>query len=257
MEGVTGLSRPAVASRDDRPRSQALVHDGDAVFFVGNSFFDFEGRRLAEWTAALGATVSPPIHIKVGSDILPGDTPLAGFLAHPAVQEALASRKYRVFVLQGQDGEAVDNKQDFFQSVRAFHRAIEAAGAKTVLFMTWDFPSRHFLKRLADSYDEIGKELDIPVIPVGLIYDDCAQTHPLPHGRFWLTATPAEPGGDQHENVMGSAVNTYATFAMLTGMNPRGTNFVAPGNTNSDALMRSLSDMAWAWVAPRLGLHHP
>jgi hypothetical protein len=51
---------------------------------------------------------------------------------------------------------------------------------------------------------------------------------------------------------MGSAVNTYATFALLTGVNPRGTNFVAPGNTNGDALMRSLSDMAWAWVLPRL-----
>lgn len=257
MEGATAWSRPTVGAPDDRPRAQALVHDGDAVFFVGNSFFDFEGRRLPEWISALGAAVSPPIHIRVGGDIVPGDTPLAEFLARPATQEALASRQYRVFVLQGQDGEPVEHKQDFQQAVRAFHRAIKAAGAKTVLFMTWDFPDRHFLKPLADSYDEIGRELDVPVIPVGLIYQDCAQTHPFQHGQYWLTARPAEPAGGQHENVMGSAVNTYATFAMLTGVNPRGTNFVAPGNTNSDALMRSLSDMAWAWVTPRLGLHHP
>jgi hypothetical protein len=269
VEGGAGWSRPAVASRDDRPRAaQALVHDGDALFFVGNSFFDFEGRRLPDWVAALGAAMSPPIHLSVGGDIVPGDTPLAGFLDHPATKAALASHKYRVFVLQGQEGEPVDHKQEFQQAVRAFHRAVVAAGGKTVLFMTWDFPDRPlpFLKQLADSYDEMGRELDIPVIPVGLIYQDCAQTHPFPHGRFWLTARPTEPEGDLHENVLGSAVNTYATFAILTGLNPRGTNFVAPGNTNSDALMRSLSDMAWAWVLPRLepppaapaaALHHP
>jgi hypothetical protein len=236
----------------DRRRSQALVHDGDAVFFVGNSFFEFEDRRLPDWVSALGATLSPPIHLKVGSDIVHGDTPLAEFLAHPATQEALASRKYRVFVLQGQEIEPVDHKREFQQAVRAFHRAIQAAGAQTVLFMTWDLPYRHFLKELADSYDELGRELDVPVIPVGLIYQDCAQTHPFRHGSYWLTARPSEPEGGLHENVIGSAVNTYATFAMLTGVNPRGTNFVAPGNSNSDALMRSLSDMAWAWVAPRL-----
>lgn len=260
-EGASEWSRPAVASGDhhrrqvspvDGGRWQPLVRDGDAVFFVGNSFFEFEDRRLPEWISALGATLSPPIHIKGGGDLVPGDTPLGEFLIHPATQAALASRKYRVFVLQGQEGEPVDHKREFQQAVRAFHRAIEAAGAKTVLFMTWDLPDRHFLKELADSYEEIGRELDIPVIPVGLIYQDCAQTHPFKHGRYWLTARPREPEGGIHENVMGSAVNTYATFAMLTGVNPRGTNFVAPGNTNSDALMRSLSDMAWAWVLPRL-----
>jgi hypothetical protein len=261
VERATAWPRPTVPfpgdqtrgdQQSDGRRSRPLVRDGDAVFFVGNSFFDFEGRRLPEWISALGATLSPPIHLRVGGDILPGDTPLSEFLAHPATQEALASRKYRVFVIQGQDDEPVDHKRDFQQAVSAFHRAIEASGAKTVLFMTWDFPDRHFLKELADSYEEIGRELDIPVIPVGLIYNDCAQTHPLRHGRYWLTATPAEPQGDLHENAMGSAVNTYATFAMLTAVNPRGMNFVAPGNTNSDALMRSLSDMAWAWVLPRL-----
>jgi len=260
-DGVSQWSRPPVASGEEQRRGvspvgggrwQPLVHDGDAVFFIGNSFFDFQGRRLPDWISALGASLSPPIRLKGGGDMVPGDTPLGDFLVHPATQEALASRKYRVFVLQGQEGEPVDHKREFQQAVRAFHRAIEAAGAKTVLFMTWDLPDRHFLKQLADSYEEIGRELDIPVIPVGLIYQDCAQTHPFKHGRYWLTARPTEPEGGIHENAMGSAVNTYATFALLTGVNPRGTNFVAPGNTNGDALMRSLSDMAWAWVLPRL-----
>src|SRR6476660_4959366 len=95
-----------------------LIHDGDAVFFVGNSFFGWEDRPLPEWVAAIGRTMSPPVRIEVGADIVFGNTPLAGFLSHPVTQDALASRKYKVFVLQGEELEPVDHKAAFHQAVR-------------------------------------------------------------------------------------------------------------------------------------------
>jgi hypothetical protein len=230
----------------------ALIQDGDAIFFVGNSFFGWQDRKLAEWVAALGRAVTPPIHIEVGSDIVFGNTPLAGFLDHPATRAALASRKYKVFVLQGEEFEPVDHKAAFHQAVRDFQRAICAAGGRTVLFMTWDFRWRPFIAELAASYDEIGRELGIPVIPAGLVYRDCGRSPPHGETPFWLTADTEHPDGNLHENERGTAVNAYATFAMLTGRNPHGRNFTAPGNTNDDALMRYFSDMAWAEVRPRL-----
>jgi hypothetical protein len=230
----------------------ALVEDGEAVFFIGNSFFGFGDRPLPEWVAALGRAVSPPIRIVVGADILFGNSPLASFLRHEATRDALASRKYKVFVLQAEEFEPVDHKSEFHQAVREFNRAIMASGARTVLFMTWDFPWRPFINELAASYDQIGRELGIPVIPVGLIYKDCSHSPPGSVGPYWLTADAEHPGGALHQNEKGTAVNAYATFAMLTGRNPRGKNFEAPGNTNDDALMRYLSDMAWAEVLPRL-----
>ena len=229
-----------------------LVRDGDAVFFVGNSFFGWQDRKLPDWVAALGRAVSPAIRIEVGSDIRFGNTPLAGFLTHPATQAALASRQYQVFVLQGEEFEPVDHKAAFHQAVRDFHRAITAAGGRTVLFMTWDFRWRPFLDELAASYEEIGRELDIPVIPAGLIYRDCGRAPPHGETPYWLTADAEQPEGNLHQNGQGSAVNTYATFALLTGRNPAGRNFVVPGNTNDDALMRYFSDMAWARVRRRL-----
>lgn len=228
----------------------ALVADGDAVFFVGNSFFGWQDRRLPEWVAALGRAVSPPIRIAVGADILFGNDPLASFLGHEATREALASRRYKVFVLQAEELEPVDHKSEFHQAVRDFNRAVTASGARTVLFMTWEFPWRPFIDPLAASYDEIGRELGIPVIPVGLIYRNCGHPPPAGEGPYWLTASADRPG--LHPNEKGTAVNTYATFAMLTGRNAHGKNFEAPGNTNDDALMRYLSDMAWAEVLPRL-----
>ena len=82
--------------------------------------------------------------------------------------------------------------------------------------------------------------------------NDCDAAPPGSQGRHWLTADAEHPDGDLHQNEKGSAVNTYATFAMLTGRNPHGRNFIAPGNTNDDDLMRYLSDMAFAEVLPRL-----
>jgi hypothetical protein len=230
----------------------ALVEDGEGVFFIGNSFLGWDDRPLPEWVAALGRVVSPPIRIVVGADIVFGNAPLGSFLRHEATRAALASRKYKVFVLQAEEFEPVDHKSEFQQAVREFNRAIVATGARTVLFMTWDFPWRPFIEELAASYDQIGRELGIPVIPVGLIYRDCGHSPPGSEGAYWLTADAEHPEGALHQNEKGTAVNTYATFAMLTGRNALGRNFKAPGNTNDDVLMRYFSDMAWAEVLPRL-----
>lgn len=229
-----------------------FLEDGDAVFFVGNSFFGWAGRSLPAWVSGLGAALSPPIRIETGSDILFGNTPLSEFLTHASTKDALASRKYRVFVLQGEELEAVDHKARFQQAVRDFDRAIVAAGGRTVLFMTWEFRWRRFTDELAASYDEIGRELGIPVIPVGLIYRDCDRRPFHGEGPHWLTADADNPRGDLHENEKGTAVNAYATFEMLTGIDPRGQNFVAPGNTNDGEIMKYFSSMAWNRVWPRI-----
>ena len=233
--GCRQLSAPPV------PRKPPLP-DGGAVFFVGNSFFGWDNRRLPDWVAAVGAASTPSVRIEVGHDIVFGDAPLREFLGHAATREALASGKYDVFVLQAHELEIVDDKEGFHQAVRDFHRAIEAAGGKTVLFMTWDFPWRPFIDEVAASYDEIGRELDIAVIPAGLVYEDCRRD-PLPgKSERWLTANP---DGDLHPNAAGTAANAYVTFAALTGRDPRGVHFTAPGNDNTPQELDELAAKAW------------
>ncbi|MCA9705119.1 MAG: hypothetical protein KDK70_04615 [Myxococcales bacterium] len=239
---------------DERPppAHPPLVANGGAVFFVGNSFMGWEGRALPQWVAALGAAMPSPVPLEVGSDIVFGDAPLREFLDHPATREALASGAYDVFVLQGHELEAVDEPEAFFEAVRAFDAAVTKAGGRTALFMTWDFPWRPFIAQVAAAYDQLGRALDVPVIPAGLVYEDCRRDPPPGQPPYWLTASPEHPEGDLHPNAKGAAVNTYATFATLTGKDPGGTTFEAPGNTNDDALMKVLSDRAWARVQPRL-----
>ncbi len=229
-----------------------LVEDGDAVFFVGNSLLGWEGRSLPEWVAALGMSLQPPLRLEVGADIVFGNAPLADFLGHAAVKEALASRRYKVFVLQGEESEAVDDKAAFHQAVRDFHAAAAAVGAKTALFMTWELPWRGFLGSVAASYEEIGRELQVPVIPVGLVHWRCDRSPFANESPFWLTTGPAEPQGGPHPNQRGAALNAFVVFQTLTGIDPKGVNFRATGNDNSDELMRYLSDMAWKETSRRL-----
>jgi hypothetical protein len=211
--GATSTQRASSPTPASFP---ALVGDGDAVFFVGNSFFGAGGRPLPEWVAALGEAVSPPVHLRTGSDIVFGNLPLAAFLEHEATRDALSSHEYRVYVLQGEEFEPVDRKAAFHQAVRDFNKAVVAAGGRTVLFMTWEFHFRPFIDALAASYDEIGSELGIPVIPAGLIYKDCDRRPYRNAPPYWLTGSAEKPAGDLHQNEKGTAVNTYATFAMLT-----------------------------------------
>lgn len=236
------------------PTHPPLLPAGGSVFFVGNSFFGWQDRPLPQWVASLGTAVQPPVRLQVGADIVFGDAPLREFLDHPATQEALASRRYDVFVLQGHELEAVDEREEFHASVRAFDAAVTAAGGRTALFMTWDFPYRPFIDEVAASYDAIGRELGAPVIPAGLVYDDCRRDPPPGEVPYFLTASPEHPEGDLHQNEKGSLVNAYATFAVLTGRNPQGAVFEAPGHTTSATLARTLSDRAWARVEPRLVL---
>jgi hypothetical protein len=235
----------------EQSRASWLIQSGDAVFFVGNSFFDTYDRNLPKWVAGVGRAVAPAIEIETGQHLVPGNQPLRWFLEQKESRDAIASGKFDVFVLQPEEREPVDHNAEFEQAVRDYHRAVTAQGGTIMLFMTWELVEEQgsdFFEKLATAYDKIGRELDVPVIPVGRIYDDCNKD-PYPGERpYFLT------GQELHQTEKGTAVNAYATFGMLTGIDPMGRSFDAPGNDNSPALLKYLSDKTWARVAPRLML---
>ncbi|HEX5658777.1 MAG TPA: hypothetical protein VFX59_16370 [Polyangiales bacterium] len=228
-----------------------LIQPGDKVFFVGNSFFNWQDRVLSEWVKAIGQSVSPKFAIETGDHNQPGDMPLSWFFEQQKSKDAIASGQWDLFILQGHELEPVDHKEDFFDAVRAYHKAITAKGGKVMLFMTWDFewnggPDSEFYEKLSTAYDEIGEELDIPVIPVGVIYNDTVKA-PFPGADPWFLN-----GGDLHEVAPGAAVNAYATFSMLTGIDAMGVDFEARNNDNTPEMLRYCSDKSWVRVSERL-----
>lgn len=231
-------------------RRQPVLPYGGSVFFVGNSLLGWEGRSLPEWLAALGSALGP--RFEVGMDIEPGDLPLSDFLNHPEVASALASGGYDVWVVQAHELEPLDRPEEFRRSVRAFEAAITSAGGRMVLFMTWESRWRRELDALAEAYDSIGEELGVTVIPAGLAFRDCERAPPGGFQPAFLTAGFDAPKGGLHANRYGTALNAYLCYAMLTGKNPEGSPFDAPGSDIEPALRRYLSDAAWSRARLRL-----
>jgi hypothetical protein len=125
------------------------------VLFIGNSFTARNGvpGLVAELAAAKGQTVQHRL-ISAGG---------ASLRAHWNAGEALKaiqSGGYDHVVLQEQSTLPVKNATRMHENVRLFDEAIRAAGAKTVLYMTWARShAPETQAAITDAYDSIGREL--------------------------------------------------------------------------------------------------
>jgi hypothetical protein len=85
--------------------------------------------------------------------------------------QAIREGKYDCVVLQEQSTLPVKNARRMHENVQLFDEAIQAAGAKTVLYMTWarqDAPDSQ--RAIAEAYTSIGGELGATVVPAGLAW---------------------------------------------------------------------------------------
>jgi hypothetical protein len=146
------------------------------LLFIGNSFTQRNNLPglLAEIAAAGGTRVTHEL-ISVGGASLRTHWN-AGHAA-----KAISIGKYDYVVLQEQSTLPVKNAQRMAENVRLFDAAIKAAGAKTVLYMTWarkHAPEAQPL--IANAYNSIGEELGAIVVPVGLVWQKFRAKHEIP-----------------------------------------------------------------------------
>jgi hypothetical protein len=116
-----------------------------------------------------------------------------------------------------------------YPAARDLNEKITAAGARTVLFMTWgyvrgdrrDEPHDTYAAmqaRLADGYSKLGSELGAPVAPAGLAWAEALRREP----RLDLWA-----GDGQHPGRLGSYLAACVFYAMLSGREPAQSRFTA------------------------------
>lgn len=115
--------------------------------------------------------------------------------------------KFDYVILQEQSVRPAVSSEAFFNGVRALSEQIRAIGAQPVLYATWGrkegsdtlekyaMTSEDMTWKLAAAYETIGRELDIPVVHVGLafrelrsktaleLYND-DKSHPSPTGSY-------------------------------------------------------------------------
>jgi hypothetical protein len=128
--------------------------------------------------------------------------------------EAIAQGDYDGVVLQEQSTLPIKNAKRMHENVRLFDEAIKAAGAKTILYMTWarrNAPESQ--QTITDAYTGIGRELDATVVPVGTAWQRFLQTYDK----------PALHDQDQsHPNLAGSYLAACVFLGVLFSESPVG-----------------------------------
>ena len=159
------------------------------ILFVGNSFTqrnDLPG-MLAAMAAERGIAVAHELISAGGASLR-----MHWNAGHAA--KSIATGGYDYVVLQEQSTLPVKNAKRMAENVRLFDDAIKAAGAKTVLYMTWAREhSPETQQAIADAYNSIGKELGAMVVPVGEAWRKFVEKHDAPalYDRDQSHPTPA------------------------------------------------------------------
>ena len=177
------------------------------MLFIGNSFTtknDLPTLLSAIAQAGKGITIESKV-ISAGG---------ASLRRHwnAGAATTITSEQWDHVVFQEQTTLPVKNSNRFHENVRKFVPAMKESGAKMVLFMTWarkKEPENQTL--LTDSYNQIGKELEASVVPVGTAWQKLLAKHDKP-------VLHAEDG--RHPTVAGSYLAACTFYATLFGGDP-------------------------------------
>jgi hypothetical protein len=186
------------------------------ILLIGNSFTarnDLPG-LIAQLAAAHGARIEHHLMSAGG----------ASLRRHWNAGEALKAIETRQFdhvVLQEQSTLPVKNPE----RMHLFDEAIKAAGAKTVLYMTWArLSAPESQQAISDAYLSIGQELDAIVVPVGLAWQRFLREHGVP-----VLHDPDQ----SHPTLAGSYLAACVFFGALFKANPVGAGLKIVGLTGT------------------------
>lgn len=200
------------------------------VLFIGNSFTARNNlpALISQLAAARGKSVEHHL-------ISAGGASLRNHWNAGEALKAINEGHYDCVVLQEQSTLPIKNARRMHENVRLFDEAIKAAGAKTVLYMTW--ARRHAPESqhaITDAYTSIGRELGATVAPVGVAWEGFLRNHdqPVLHEQ-----------DESHPTLAGSYLAACVFLAALFNENPVGIGGEIAGLSQKELVL--LQETAW------------
>lgn len=146
------------------------------ILFIGNSFTSRNGLPglLKGLAGARGIDLRHDL-------ISAGGASLRQHLNAGKALDAIATGSYDTVVLQEQSTLPIKNAARMRENVRDFHPAIEAAGARTALYLTWarrNAPQTQ--QALTTAYAASAAELGATLVPVGVVWERFLASHDQP-----------------------------------------------------------------------------
>jgi hypothetical protein len=233
------VSGDLALARSDRP--------GLRVLFIGNSLTYRNGMpSLVRQLARSDGTAGQPMFVV--QDTKGGGT-LHSASEDGGVAKLLAEVRWNIVVLQEQsqlESLPLEQRQRLsYPYARDLQRKIRAAGARTVLFLTWAYKNgngrvrddsfENMQARLIDGYAELGAELEATIAPVGIAW---AVVHErVPDLALWA-------GDGIHPSKYGSYLAACVFYAMFSGRDVTTNSFTAGINPEWAAYLRAIAATA-------------
>jgi len=220
------------------PPASARVHPPARLLLIGNSFTYYNG-GLEEHLRQLAASANPPR--RIASDrATKGGATLKILQAQKFVHDKIREGGYDLVILQEDMPELTEHSSaPFFEHARRFDQEIRAAGGKTVLFMAWPYERLNWVtqEQIAQAHRDLGKELGVPVAPVGLAFGRALKARPdlamLGHDR-------------EHETIHGTYLAACVIYATVFGESPTGLKYCPAGVSAEEIAF--LQGIAWTTV---------
>jgi hypothetical protein len=236
---LSPLPRGDVAlARGDRP--------GLRVLFVGNSFTARNDMPALVHRLAAADRGAPAIF---AVQFTAAGSTLRRAAHDDELSELLREIRWNVVVLQEQSQipsfSWARRRSDMLPYARRLNERIEAAGARTLLFMTWGYRDGDranvaddtfaaMQARLLDGYSDVGRELSAPVAPVGLVWAEALRREP--ELELWA-------GDGKHPSEAGSFLTACVFYALLSGRDPSRSGFTAGLGEEGRFLQRVAADV--------------
>jgi poly(3-hydroxybutyrate) depolymerase len=207
------------------------------VLFVGNSFTYYNNGlqshfRKLTWASGLLTRANSRARIMTISG---GQLPehAGGF------ENVLAGDDWDVVAMQGHSLGPIsaDTAEPFKEAARKFVRIARKRGTRPVFFMTWAYTDKpEMTAQLDKAYTDIGRELDVQVVPVGLAFAKA-------------TAERADialrTNDTRHPSLAGTYLAACTFFAALYQQSPEGLDYDA--GLDADTALY-LQKVAWQTV---------
>ena len=220
-----------------RPVPQVLKAPG-RLLFVGNSFTYYNG-GLEHHVKELAESANPPRRV-VADRAAKGGATLQILQELKWVQDKIRAGDYDSVILQEDISELTEHSvAPFWEQARRFDQQIREHGGQTVLFMAWPYQRLNWvtLEQIAQAHRLIGRELGVPVAPVGIAFERAMQARPalamLGHDK-------------EHESIHGTYLAASVIYSTIFAQSPKGLPYRPTGVTAEEAAF--LQGIAWTTV---------
>jgi hypothetical protein len=199
------------------------------ILFVGNSFTS--RNNLPGLIAGLAKQRGVVVEHRL---ISAGGASLRQHLNAGTALAAIADGGFDTVVLQEQSTLPAKNPARMHDSVRDFHAAVEKAGARTALYMTWA-RLNGAQQPITTAYAGIAAEVGATLVPVGMVWERFLRSN---------DALPLHDKDGSHPALAGSYLAACVFLISLLAEDPVGLDAPVKGLAADTAAL--LRDEAWS-----------